>query len=203
MHKRLLPSLALVLTACVTVNIYFPAAAVERAADKIVEETIGDHGKSGEPEKGGVKEAPKQTPQNDSSVARRLYASLFTAREALAQQVDINISNPAIRALRDSLRTRFQSIKPFLDRGNIGITKDALLTVRTTERLSLKERADVNQLVEAHNRDLDALYVEIAKANNIPRQKIGDIRQIFAKSWFDHAKSGWWLQDAQGNWRQK
>ncbi len=203
MHKRILPSLALVLTACVTVNIYFPAAAVERAADKIVEETIGDQGKSTEPGNGGVKEAPKPTPQSGSSIAGKVYVSLFRAREAQAQPVDINISNPAIRTLRDSLRTRFQSIKPFLDRGNIGITRDALLTVRTTDGLGLKERADVNQLVEAHNRDLDALYVEIAKANNIPQQKVGDIRQIFAKSWFDHAKGGWWLQDAQGNWRKK
>ena len=29
---------SLVLTACVTINIYFPAAAAERAADRIIEE---------------------------------------------------------------------------------------------------------------------------------------------------------------------
>ncbi len=29
---------ALFLTACVTINIYFPAAAAEKAADKIIEE---------------------------------------------------------------------------------------------------------------------------------------------------------------------
>jgi hypothetical protein len=29
---------ALVLTACVTINIYFPAAAAEKAADKIIDE---------------------------------------------------------------------------------------------------------------------------------------------------------------------
>jgi len=31
-------ALALPLAACVTINIYFPAAAVEKAADKIIEE---------------------------------------------------------------------------------------------------------------------------------------------------------------------
>lgn len=32
------PLVAFVLTACVTINIYFPAAAAEKAADKIIEE---------------------------------------------------------------------------------------------------------------------------------------------------------------------
>lgn len=34
----LLPFAALALSACVTINIYFPAAAAEKAADKIIEE---------------------------------------------------------------------------------------------------------------------------------------------------------------------
>ena len=32
---------AAALTACVTINIYFPAAAAERAADRIIDEVIG------------------------------------------------------------------------------------------------------------------------------------------------------------------
>ena len=34
----LLASLASILSACVTINIYFPAAAADKAADKIIEE---------------------------------------------------------------------------------------------------------------------------------------------------------------------
>lgn len=34
----LLGALALILSACVTINIYFPAAAAEKAADKIIDE---------------------------------------------------------------------------------------------------------------------------------------------------------------------
>lgn len=33
-----LPAAALLLSACVTINIYFPAAAAEKAADKIIDE---------------------------------------------------------------------------------------------------------------------------------------------------------------------
>ena len=40
MRKKLIvvPLAALALNACVTINIYFPAAAAEKAADKIIDE---------------------------------------------------------------------------------------------------------------------------------------------------------------------
>lgn len=44
-----LPLAALALGACVTINIYFPAAAAEKAADKIIEEVWQIPGVSIEP----------------------------------------------------------------------------------------------------------------------------------------------------------
>lgn len=41
MLKRILVPAAALISACVTVNIYFPAASVELAADQIVKETRG------------------------------------------------------------------------------------------------------------------------------------------------------------------
>jgi uncharacterized protein YdbL (DUF1318 family) len=182
------------LSACVTVNIYFPAAAVQRAADKIVEETWGEPGGAG---------SGKEGPRSQGLSALRAYVSLRMVQEAFAQEADINVSNPAIRALKDSIRHRSDSIKPFMDKGNVGITRDGLLTIRTTEGLNLKERAEVKQLLDAGNRDREALYSEIAKANNFPAATVGRIKEIFAKSWIDQAKSGWWIQDSQGNWKKK
>ena len=181
-----------VLTACVTVNIYFPAAAVQRAADKIVEETWGDQGK------GGAKEPPK----SGSLIREKRYVVISFVSEAHAQQPDINVSNPAIRGLKDSIKTRSGSLIPFMDKGNAGIGRDGLLAVRTTEGLNLKERSEVQQLVDAENRDRENLYAEIAKANNFPRERVGDIKAIFAKSWTEQAKAGWWIKDAQGNWKK-
>lgn len=192
MKKKFSLMLVFFLTACVTVNIYFPAAAVQRAADTIVEETWGEQGK-------GAKEPPK----SGAFVTERTYAFTAFAREAFAQEADINVSNPAIRGLKDSIRARSESIKPFMDKGNIGLNRDGLLVVRTTEGLNLKERAEAQQLVDAENRDREALYAEIAKANNFPKERVGDIKRIFAKSWIDQARSGWWIQDAQGNWSKK
>lgn len=193
MKKKIFFFLALFLSACVTVNIYFPAAAVQRAADKIVEETWG------EPGSGGVKEQPK----SEYLGPRLAYASVAIVPEAFAQEADINVSNPAIRALKDSIKNRSDSIKPFMDRGAAGISHDGLLVIRNTDGLNLKERSEIKQLVEAENRDREALYTEIAKANNFPREAIPKIQAIFAQSWIEQAKAGWWVQDVARNWKRK
>ncbi len=193
MFKKFLLVFPLVLAACVTVNIYFPAAAVQRAADRIVEETWGDQGK------GGAKEPPK----SGSLMRETRYVSIGFVSEAHAQQPDVNVSNPAIRGLRESIKARSGSLISFMDKGNAGIGRDGLLAVHNTDGLNLKERSEVQQLVEAENRDRENLYAEIAKANNFPRERVGDIKAIFARSWTDQAKPGWWIQDAQGNWKKK
>jgi len=196
MTKRSSILLVFFATACVTVNIYFPAAAVQRAADSIVEESWGGPGKE------GPRPGPKQVPGDRGALGGKILAAI-APRVAHAAEPDINISNPAIRSLKDAIRARSESIKPFMDKGNVGITRDGLLTARTTDGLNLKERAEVQQLVEAENRDREALYAEIAKANNIARESIPKIKTIFAKSWIEQARPGWFIQDSQGNWSKK
>ena len=194
MLKRILFFTVFFVSACVTVNIYFPAAAVERAADQIVKETWGG---PNDP----AKAAPKPQSFNPFSPIRVVNLSFIG--EAHAQEADINVSNPAIRALKDSIRERSNAIKPFMDRGNIGLAQDGLLTVHNADGLNLKERAETKQLVDAENRDRENLYAEIAKANNISKDSIPKIKTIFARSWLDQARPGWWIQDAQGNWKKK
>jgi uncharacterized protein YdbL (DUF1318 family) len=193
MLRKTLFTLVLLVSACVTVNIYFPAAAVERAADQIVKETWG-----------GPQEPVKKEEPRSSILGPAQVTGIFrVVGEAYAQEADINVSNPAIRALKDSIKTRSNSIKPFMDRANVGIGRDGLLVVRSTDGVNLKERAEIQQLVDAENRDREALYLEIAKANNIARESVPRIKTIFAKSWIEQAQPGWWIQDEQGNWKRK
>ena len=66
-----LTALCLVLAACVTINVYFPAAAAEKAADRIIEDIWG-------PEKG-----PKPTGNEQSSLGPRpatCWSRRFAAR---------------------------------------------------------------------------------------------------------------------------
>jgi len=192
MLKRSLIAAAFFISACVTVNIYFPAAAIERAADQIVQETWGE-----------PKEKNKTPPAPQSRSGSVPMAALSFVSEAHAQEPDINVSNPAIRALKDTIKQRSGAIKPYMDRGHIGIGRDGLLTLRSADGLNLKERAETRQLIEAENRDREALYAEIAKANGIAKENIPRIKSIFARSWIDQAQPGWWIQDSQGNWRKK
>jgi uncharacterized protein YdbL (DUF1318 family) len=192
MLKRAFFLAAFFVSACVTVNIYFPAAAVERAADQIVKETWG-----------GPSETNKTTPAPQSRRFTPQFRKLSFAAVAHAQEADINISNPAIRALKDSIKRRSEAIKPYMDRGNVGIGADGMLALRSADGLNLKERAEVQQLIEAENRDRESLYAEIAKANNIDPGSVAKIKSIFARSWIDQARPGWWIQDGSGSWRKK
>ncbi|MSP40955.1 MAG: DUF1318 domain-containing protein [Deltaproteobacteria bacterium] len=194
MLKRILFITAFFVSACVTVNIYFPAAAVERAADQIVKETWGGPND-------GAKTVPK--PQSFNTFSSMRLATLRFVGEAHAQEADINVSNPAIRAIKDSIKERSNAIKPFMDRGNVGLAQDGMLTVHSADGLNLKERAETKQLVDAENRDRESLYAEIAKANNISKDSVSRVKTIFARSWLDQARPGWWIQDAQGNWKKK
>jgi uncharacterized protein YdbL (DUF1318 family) len=193
MLKRTTFLLIFFISACVTVNIYFPAAAVERAAEQIVKETWGDPSKT----------APPPAPQSKNLFSPWQLVSLSFVSEAHAQEADINVSNPAIRAIKDSIKARSDAIKPFMDRGNIGIAADGLLAIRNIDGLNLKERAETKQLVDAESRDRENLYAEIAKANNISNESIPKIKTIFAKSWIEQARPGWWIQDSSGNWKKK
>lgn len=190
-----IPVLLFILVSCVTINIYFPAAAVEKAADEIVQETWGDKGAQPAPE--------KQDKEGFLNHLNRVASSIIGISTAYAQEADINITTPAIRALKGSIAGRSGSIKPYMDTGNVGIGGNGLLVVRTTDGLSLKDKAAVTRLVDAENKDRMALYREIAEANGFSPDRIADIQRIFAASWIKQARSGWWVQPEGGAWKQK
>jgi uncharacterized protein YdbL (DUF1318 family) len=184
--------IALLLTlACVTVNVYFPAAEVQQAADKIVGEVRGE------------KTSPEATPQPDQSRLRREFRGLSIFQDEAYAQADINVTTPNIRALKASMKERFAGMRPLYDKGVLGETNDGHVSIRSLEALSLQEKAEANKLVKAENADRDALYLEIAKANNLSPDTVPDIRKLFANSWRKDAANGWWIQKDNGDWVKK
>jgi len=178
--------------ACVTVNIYFPAPEVRQAAEEIVDETWGSGA------------APAVGPQ--SAVSNRLLpvvAALFSPREAAAADVDVNVTTAAIRALKDAMKRRSAELKPWLSKGNVGIDKNGMLVERDATGLDLATKAKVRRLIDAENKDRDALYREIAAANKFAADRLADIRTIFAQTWKEKAEPGWWIQDASGAWKTR
>jgi len=187
--KRLTRGFALLaigaVVSCVTINIYFPAEEIRGVADRIVDEVYGEP----------AKPANKPVEQPGSS-----FFQIFTPKAAYAAQ-DVDVSTPEIRAIREDMKVRFDQLMPYLDSGNVGINRDGFLEVRTTEGLDMKARADVNRLVKAENQDRLRLYKEISTANGFP-DKTDEVQAIFAKSWRDKARPGWYLQVDKG-WQKK
>ena len=128
-----------------------------------------------------------------------LLALCFSA--AAFGAADIDVSTPGVTALKHALRDRFHQLRPYLDNGSVGLTADGMLALRNASAVPLAARQQVNALVAAQNRDRNALYAEIARANGHPEWQ-GEIRHTFAQRWIQHARSGWWVQSG-GGWTQK
>lgn len=194
------PLLAFLLASCVTINIYFPAAAAEEAARTIVRDVLGKEGAE-------TPESPKGEPQTrhdtvDQAVwiAARLLDVLIPPAAA-AGQANIDISSPGINSLRVSMAARQSDLAPFYAKGVIGFDQRGLVAVRDLSAADLRDRARVKRLVAEENRDRDALYREIARANGHPEWE-QNIRETFARVWVEEARPGYWYQQG-GSWRQR
>ena len=190
-----LATAALGLAACVTINVYFPAAAAEKAADRIIDDVWGQ-------QPGAPAAAPDAAPSPSSSLQlQRLLVGLLdlVIPPAAAQEPNIDVSSPEITHLKSQMENRFGELKPFLDSGGIGLTNDGLLAVR---EVPLAQRTVARNLIGNENADRTALYREIATANKQPQWE-KDIRAVFAQRWIAKAATGWWYQDANGAWKQK
>jgi uncharacterized protein len=193
----------LALSACVTINVYFPAAAAEKAADKIIEDVWGGDKSS---ESDTKREDNKQTAVRDSGAQRMLLAAAASVLDFIVSparaQANLNVDTPAIRQLTQSMEARHAQLKKYYDAGSIGLTRDGLVQVRDQNLVPLPERNSVRKLVAEENADRANLYREIAAANGHSEWE-ADIRTTFAERWASKAPAGWWYQDESGAWKQK
>ncbi len=183
---------SLALAACVTINVYFPAAAAEKAADRIIEDIWG-------PERGKEQSSLTQPGRVLLAAARGALDLVVPAAQA---QADLNVSTPAIRTLTASMEARHSELAPHYDSGAVGLTNGGLVEIRDANAVPLAERNRLRKLVTDENADRNALYREIAAANNKPEWE-SDIRATFAQRWIAKARSGWYYQNAGGAWTQK
>ena len=176
-------TLGLLLSACVTINVYFPAAAAERAADRIIDEVWGEQ--VGKPPAEG--EAAPQT-RLSTPVLLAVLEALVPAAQA---QADLDISSPAIDRLTRSMSARHEQLRPWYAAGAVDQTADGLVAMTNPGAVPLKDRAQVNGLVQQENLDRNALYREIALANGHPEWE-PDIRATFARRWAERARREGW-----------
>lgn len=183
----------LALPACVTINVYFPEAAAEKAAEQFVDKVIGSQGAEPPAE-------PASVQPGHSPGAMLLDLVIPSAH---AQAVDINVRTPQIQAIQSRMQQRHATtLSGFYASGAIGFARDGLVAARDVASLPLADRAAVNAAVADENRDRQAVYREIAVANGHPEWE-KQIRETFAKQWIQQARPGWYYQDSTGAWQQK
>jgi len=194
----LLATFVLGLAACVTINVYFPAAAAEKAADRIIEDIWG-------PDQ-AAKPAGAEQSSTERSAGGVMVAALQGALDlvipAAEAQADIDISSPAIRALTGSMKSRAGDLDALFGSGAIGLTSDGLVEIRDANSVPLADRNKVKKLVSDDNADRNSLYREIASANGHPEWE-PDIRSTFAERWIANARAGWYYKTKAGAWTKK
>ncbi|MHB1993011.1 YdbL family probable chaperone protein [Metallibacterium scheffleri] len=205
MHKPLilLAACLALLAGCVTINVYFPAAAAQKAAQQIVGNVLGT---ATSPAPAGSSPAPaSSTSINAGSGGGGLGVAVldFIIPPAAAAEPDMNISTPGIQAIEARMKANFeQNLEPLLKAGVIGFTANGNVAVRDLNAASLPQRAGVSQAVASANRERADLYAAIASANGHPEWE-PRIRAIFAQTWIQKARPGWYYRDSSGAWRRK
>lgn len=199
MKKLCFAVVLLALTACVTINIYFPAAAAEKAADTIIK-SIQD-----------VTEAVNKESEPEAKVSD-WQLSFYTSIDSLinviispaeaANKANLSIDSTEIKRLRYGMKARFKTLKPFYNKGYIGIQTSGYLSIRNSNEIPLRNRNKIKKLIAVENTDRKALYQAIANANGHP-EWFAQIKTTFAKRWIMNARSGWWYQKSNNSWIQK
>jgi uncharacterized protein YdbL (DUF1318 family) len=176
----------IIFTACVTVNIYFPAAEVRQAAEEIAKDVRGQES-SQDPADTGAGE-----PQSFLNLIGTAYA-----------QQELAISNATIRQIKARMKARYAQLAPFLKQGVLGESAKGLLVIRDTGSINLKSRTEVKRQVSAENSDRMALYSAVSKALNITSSDLARVQEIFAREWQKTAPKGTWIEPESGKWEQR
>lgn len=207
MRKTVFPILAAfaLLAGCVTVNVYFPAAAAQKAADQVIGNILG-------PDASGQTPAPASSVQPPAAdvpssaqpepVAMRVLDAVIPAANA-AEPDMLHVKTPAIEAIEARMRSRFHSIlRGLLDSGAVGFTHNGDVAIHDAAKIPLSQRTQAQQAVAAENTDRAELYKQVAAANGHPEWATR-MREAFAKRWIAMARPGWYYQNASGNWQKK
>jgi uncharacterized protein YdbL (DUF1318 family) len=191
------------LAGCVTINVYFPAAAAQQAAEKFIDNVIGPDAPATKPADGAPGAAASAGAARSEPVALRFLDALVPPAQAAEAQPDLTVRTPAIDAIQARMRARYRAtLQPLLASGDIGFTHNGDVAIRDAAAIPLPQRAAAQQAVAAENADRAQLYREIATANGHPEWATR-MREAFAAQWITMAHAGWYYQNAAGAWQRK
>ena len=195
----LLFSALVTLIGCVTINVYFPEAAAQKAADQFIG-TVLDNAV---PAANDVPSKPAKPPAKPQGQPSAMLLDLLIPAAAAADAPNLRVQTASTTLIQQRMQARFRkSMATSFDAGALGFTHDGMVALRDASKVPLSDRAEINAALGDENNDRAELYREIAAANGHPEWE-PQVRAAFAQGWIERAHPGWYYQDASGQWQRK
>lgn len=130
------------------------------------------------------------------------FLALPVSATPAAEQINLDIGTPPVIVVKHSLAQRASRLVRFYDAGIIGLGHDGMIKLRDASRLTLTQRQIAEKLIDNENPDRNSLIYALAEAQG---GKVAEpaARVAQVKRWQEQFRSGWWIEDASGNWSQK
>jgi hypothetical protein len=134
-----------------------------------------------------------------------LAAALMISCGAFAADaIRYEANDPMTVVIKHSMQQRMSRLVKFYEPGVIGLANNGDVAISDASRLGkIATRQIVEKLIDAENSDRQAFIAAIAKANRRGNEAMAEVRAGMRHRWAAEMKSGWMLQDDQGNWAKK
>ena len=199
----ILTSLAVALLGCVTINVYFPEAAAQKAADQFIGNVLDRTAPRRGRQRRNRRSRPTATTGSHRAFGRCCWTCSIPAR-AGAETPNISIQTPQIQAIQARMQQRFDGALG----ANAGQRRGRLHPRRHGRRARRREgaaepaRAGQRRGRRREPRSRRAVPRRSPVANGHPEWE-PQIRATFAKQLDRAAHAGWYYQDAAGAWQKK
>jgi hypothetical protein len=187
--------LALFAAACLTVNVHLHLDKLEESL-KERERQINRQSLAPEGEQGRLRSPGT------------VVATAFAAPQQ-GDEPNLRVDTPVMREISQRRVERQRAVREYLANGVIGEANDGRWVIRTEEGLERHQRVELRRIVEAENRDREAEWRELLRANGWERDLLPRIRAYWTRARrgsileADDVPGSWMLQDDEGEWLSK
>lgn len=119
-----------------------------------------------------------------------------------SSEINLDIGTPPVMVAKHTLAQRSSRLIRFYEAGVIGLGDDGMIKIHDGSRLTLTQRQIAEKLIDQENPERNSLIYAIAEAHG-GKEAQPAVRAAQIKRWKDQFHSGWWMEDAQGNWYKK
>ena len=130
------------------------------------------------------------------------FLAIPAAAAPTSNEINLDIGTPPVMVAKHTLAQRTSRLVRFYEAGVIGLGYDGMIKMHDGSRLTLTQRQIAEKLIDQENPERNSLIYAIAEAHG-GKEAQPAVREAQIKRWKDQFHSGWWMEDAQGNWYRK